>query len=124
VFPHAVLALAPLSIFGPTAYELGAIVWISTAVIICGAIPLTVGVARGQVALGIIAALLTIPAVLVGCFLGMLILSFPVGAALGCLAGLPVSLVFSFLMKAVPKAQGPLLNHAEVEAEARRIRGY
>jgi hypothetical protein len=121
--PLAAIAPAALPLFfGPTAYELGAIVWISTAVIICGAIPLTVGVARGQTVLGIIAALMTIPAVLVGCFLGMLVLSFPVGAALGCGAGLPASLVFSFLIKAVPKGEGPLLHRAEVEAEARKIR--
>jgi hypothetical protein len=121
VSPAAIHPL--LFFFGPTAYELGAIVWISTAVIVCAAIPLTVGVARGHVALGIVAALLTIPSVLFGCFLGSLI-SFPVGAALGCLAGLPASLMFSFLIKAVPKAEGPLLNRAEIEAESRKIRGY
>ena len=124
MFPVAILAPAALLFLGRTAYELGAIVWISTAVVICGAIPLTVGVARGQTVLGIIAALMTIPAVLVGCFLGMIILSFPVGAAFGCGAGLPASLVFSFLIKAVPKAEGPLLQRTEVEAEARKIRGY
>ena len=102
------LLAAPMPVLGSMAFELGAIVGITIAVIICTAIPLTTGIAKGHVTLGIIAALITLP----------------VSALLGCFGGLPVACGLAVLINLIPKIERPLLSQSEVEAEMRKIRGY
>lgn len=101
-------AAAPLFGINPLAYEMWAIVSVTLAVVICTAIPLTTGIAKGHVTLGIIAALITLP----------------VAALLHCLGGLPVAIGLAFLIKMIPKVERPLLSQSEIEAEMRKIRGY
>ena len=72
------------------------------------AIPLTAGIAKGHVTLGIIAALITLP----------------VAAMLGCCGGLPVAAGLAALINLIPKIERPLLSQSEIEAETRKIRGY
>jgi hypothetical protein len=92
-----------------TAFELGAILGITIAVVVCCAIPLTTGIAKGHVALGIIGALITLPT----------------AALLGCIGGLPVACFFSILISVVPVSKNkPLLSQAEIEKEMERARGY
>jgi hypothetical protein len=89
-------------------FELGAIVGIAVSVVLCTAIPLTTGISKGHVTLGIIAALITLP----------------VAASVGCLGGLPVGCGLAALISIIPKVERPLLSQAEIEAEMRKIRGY
>ena len=100
--------IAPVFALNDLAFEMGAIVGITIAVIICTAIPLTAGIAKGHVTLGIIGALITLP----------------VAALLGCLGGLPVAGGLAFLINMIPRIEKPLLSQAEIEAEMRKIRGY
>jgi hypothetical protein len=95
-------------VLGSTAYEMGAVVGITIAVIVCGAIPLTCGAARGHPIVGIIGALCTVPA----------------ASFMGCLGGLPVAFFWTIIIKLLPKPNRPLLSQAEIEAEQRRMRGY
>jgi hypothetical protein len=97
-----------LPVFGSTAWELGAVVGLTIAVVVCGAIPLTTGASRGHPIMGIIGALCTVPA----------------SAFLGCLGGLPVAFFFTILISLLPKPNKPLLSQSEIEAEQRRMRGY
>ena len=101
------LAAPPLAI-NPLAYEMGAIVSITISVIVCCAIPLTAGIAKGHVSLGIIAALITLP----------------VAAFFHCVGGLLVGGGLAFLINMIPKIERPLLSQSEIEAEMRKIRGY
>ena len=91
-----------------TAFEMGAIIGITIATIVCTAIPLTTGVARGHVTLGIVGAMVTLPA----------------AALLGCVGGLPVACVFAAIISFVPPPKRPLLSQSEIEQEMRRMRGY
>lgn len=100
-------AAPPLALSG-MAFEMGAIVGITIAVVICCAIPLTTGIGKGHVTLGIIGALITLP----------------VAALLGCFGGLPVAAGLAVLINLIPKAERPLLSQSEIEAEMRKIRGY
>jgi hypothetical protein len=102
------LATTPVYAVSDLAFEMGAIVGITIAVVICCAIPLTAGIAKGHVTLGIIAALITLPC----------------AAFLGCLGGLPVAGGLAFLINMIPTIQKPLLSQSEIEAEMRKIRGY
>lgn len=103
------LAGAPAVLAYSMAFELGAIVGISIAVVICCGIPLTTGITRGHVALGIIGALIVLP----------------ITATLGCIGGLPVACVFSLIISVVPVSKNkPLLSQAEIEKEMQRARGY
>src|SRR4051812_19783310 len=90
------------------AFEMGAIVGITISVVICTAIPLTTGISKGHVTLGIICGLITLP----------------VAAFLGCLGGLPVGCGLAALISIIPKVDGPLLSQSEIEAETRRLQGY
>jgi uncharacterized membrane protein YgaE (UPF0421/DUF939 family) len=90
------------------ALEMGAIVSITIAVVVSCAIPLTTGIAKGHVTLGIIGALITLP----------------VAAFFQCLGGLPVGLGLGLLINLIPKVERPLLSQAEIEAETRKLRGY
>jgi hypothetical protein len=102
------LATAPVFAISDLGFEMAAIVGITIGVVICCAIPLTAGIAKGHVTLGIIAALITLP----------------VASFLGCLGGLPVAAGLAVLINLIPKIDRPLLSQAEIEAEMRRIRGY
>ena len=88
------------------AYEMGAIIGITISTVVCTALPLTTGVARGNVTLGIVGALITLPA----------------AALLGCVGGLPVACLFTVIISIVPPPKRPLLSQAEVEEEMRRLR--
>ncbi len=88
--------------------DMGFILGLTLAVIICCAIPLTAGIAKGHVTLGIIAALITLP----------------VAAFLGCLGGLPVGAGLAALINLIPVIERPLLSQSEIEQEMRRLRGY
>lgn len=90
-----------------TSLELGAIVYLTVACILCPALPLTMGFGKGHVVLGIIGALITLPC----------------AALLGCIGGLPVACVFSLVIFLVPVPNKPLLSQTEIEYEMRRIRG-
>jgi len=81
---------------------------LTIAVIVCTALPLTTGMQKGHVGLGIIGALITLPA----------------AALLGCLGGLPVAVICSIIIQVIPSFERPLLSQAEIEAEMRRMRGY
>jgi ethanolamine transporter EutH len=99
----------PLAVSYSTAFELGAILGITIAVIVSCAIPLTTGITRGHVALGIIAALITLP----------------IAATFGCCGGLPAGCAFSMLISIIPVSKNkPLLSQAEIEKEMDRARGY
>jgi uncharacterized membrane protein len=102
------LVAAPPLALGGLAYEMGAIVGITIAVIISCAIPLTTGIAKGHVTLGIIGALITLP----------------VAAFLGCIGGLPLGCGLGVLINLIPKVDRPLLSQSEIEAEMRKLRGY
>jgi hypothetical protein len=106
--------MPPVALAAPTlaassfAFELGAIAGITFSVILCSAIPLTTGIAKGHVVLGIIGALITLP----------------VAALLGCLGGLPVGAGLGALISLIPVVERPLLSQSEIEQETRRLRGY
>jgi hypothetical protein len=102
------LAAAPPLALSGLALEMGAIVGLTLSVVICTAIPLTTGITKGHVTLGIIGALITLP----------------VAAFLGCLGGLPVGGGLAVLIQLIPKVERPLLSQSEIEAELRKIRGY
>src|SRR4051812_30511777 len=102
------LTAAPLFGMSALTLELGAIVYLTLSVVICAAIPLTTGIGKGHVTLGIIAALITIPSAIM----------------LTCIGGLLVGGGLSVLISFIPKVERPLLSQSEVEAEMRRIRGY
>jgi hypothetical protein len=72
------------------AFKAGMMVGIVFAVLICGAIPIAVGSSKGQPILGIIGAL---------CAGGTAVL-------LGCLGGLPVAALFSFIIVLVSGREG------------------
>jgi hypothetical protein len=105
-----ILSLAEIAPFFAMsmAFELGAILGITISVVVCTAIPLTTGMARGHVSLGIIGALITLPA----------------ASFLGCLGGLPVAIIFAALISIIPLPKKPLLSQAEIEKEMARARGY
>jgi hypothetical protein len=105
--PPAALAAPPLAASN-LAFDLGMIAGITFAVCLCCAIPLTTGIAKGHVVLGIIGALITLP----------------VAALLGCIGGLPVAAGLAALIQLVPKLERPLLSQSEIEQETRRLRGY
>jgi hypothetical protein len=102
------VAFAPPPLLGNFLAELLGILGLTTAVIICCAIPLTSGIAKGHVVLGIIGALITLP----------------VAAFLGCLGGLPVGAGLAALINIIPRIERPLLSQSEIEQEMRRLRGY
>ena len=102
------MLLTAAPVLGSMAFEMGAIVGITIAVVICTAIPLTTGISKGHVTLGIIAALITLP----------------VSAMFGCIGGLPVGCGLAVLINLIPKIDRPLLSQSEIEAEMRKIRGY
>jgi hypothetical protein len=108
MFPLAILLTAMPPIAYSTAFEMGAILGITIAVIVSCAIPLTTGIAKGHVTLGIIGALVTLP----------------FAAMLGCIGGLPLACIFTVIISAMPAPKRPLLSQAEIEAEMRRARGY
>jgi hypothetical protein len=92
-----------------TGFIIGGMIGTTIAVVVCGAIVIMVGASKGHVTLGIIGALLTVPA----------------AAFLGCLGGLPVAAVMCFIIKILPTPKNqPLLSRAEIEAETRRARGF
>jgi hypothetical protein len=103
---ETMLAAPPLaeSIFG---YEIMTILWIAAGVVCSCAIPLTAGVAKGHVMLGIIGALITLPV-----------------AAFGCCLGLPCGFVLGIVIGLIPNIERPLLSQSEVEQEMRKLRGY
>jgi len=101
------MAIIVLPFATSTAMELGAIMGITISVIVCTAIPLTTGVAKGLVTLGIIGALVTLPA----------------ASLLGCTGGLPVACVFAAMVSIIPAQNCPLLSQAEIEKEMRKVRG-
>lgn len=108
MIPLAILALgAPIAAYS-TAFELGAIVGISIAVVVCAGIPLTTGVAKGHTTLGIIFGLITVP----------------IAAMFGCIGGLPAACAFSVLISIIPVPKRPLLSQSEIEAEMRKAKGY
>jgi hypothetical protein len=102
------LATAPPLALGSMALEMGAIIGVSIAVVISAAIPLTTGIAKGHVALGIIGALITIP----------------IAGLFGCIGGLPTAAFMAVLINLIPKIDRPLLSQSEIEAEMRKLRGY
>ena len=102
------LATAPVFAVSGLALEMGAIVTLTISVVVCCAIPLTAGIAKGHVTLGIIGALITLP----------------VAAFLPCVGGLMLAGGLAFLINMIPKLERPLLSQSEVEAEMRKIRGY
>jgi ethanolamine transporter EutH len=108
MLPLAVNTLAALPFAYSTALGLGVILGTSIAVVVCAAIPLTTGITKGHVTLGIVFGLITVP----------------IATLLGCFGGLPVACVFSLIITLLPVPNKPLLSHAEVEAEMRRARGY
>lgn len=75
----------------------------------CAALPLVTGINKGHPIVGVIGALLVIPVAALG---------------LGCAGGLPMAVVATLIISVLPKPDRPLLSQAEIEAEARRIRGY
>lgn len=91
-----------------TGLTIAMILGVSVAVVVCAAIPLTTGVARGHPALGIVGALVCVPP----------------AALLGCLGGLPVACVFALVISLIPVPNKPLLTQAEIEDEVRKLRGY
>jgi hypothetical protein len=95
-------------LFSSLGLELLAIAYLTGAVIVCAAIPLTTGVHKGHVGLGIIAALITIPITIL----------------FTCIGGLLAAFVTSMIIQLIPKFDRPLLSQAEIEAEMRRMRGY
>ena len=106
---NIMLSSAPPLAAYSTAFELGAIVGISVAVVVCCAIPLTTGIARGHVALGIIGAFVVLPT----------------AALFGCIGGLPVAAGFAMLISIIPvRKNRPLLSQSEIEKEMQRARGY
>jgi hypothetical protein len=90
------------------AMTLGLIIGTAIAVVVSAAIPLTTGVAKGHVALGIVGALVVLP----------------IAALFGCIGGLPTACMFAALITIIPAPKKPLLSQAEIEAEMRRARGY
>jgi hypothetical protein len=107
MFPLAILALGvPFAM--STAFELGAIIGISVAVVVCAGIPLTTGVAKGHTALGIVFALITVP----------------VAGMMGCIGGLPLACAFSVLISIIPVPKRPLLSQSEIENEMRKAKNY
>ena len=90
------------------ALEMGAIVFIVISVVFCTALPLTTGISKGHVTLGIICALITLP----------------FAAFFLCVGGLPVGIGLSVLIAIIPKVDGPLLSQSEIEAETRKLQGY
>jgi hypothetical protein len=109
MLPAVVLpVLAPPLAVSDMWFEIGLIMGIAIAVVVCAAIPLTTGMTKGHVALGIIGALITVP----------------VAAMLGCIGGLPLALAISFVIGLIPVPKKPLLSQAEIEREMRRVRGY
>jgi hypothetical protein len=105
--PPTALAASPLAASN-LAFDLGVMTGITVSVVLCSAIPLTTGIAKGHVVLGIIGALITLP----------------VAALLGCLGGLPVAAGLAALIQLVPNVERPLLSQSEIEQETRRLRGY
>ena len=102
------MAPAPLLGMNPLALEMGAIVTILISVVVSCALPLTAGIAKGHLTLGIIGALITLP----------------VAAFLPCAGGLPVGAGLAVLINFIPSMNRELLSQAEIEAEMRKIRGY
>jgi hypothetical protein len=103
------MLLTAAPVLGSMAFEMGAIVIILISVVVCTAIPLTAGMAKGHVTLGIIGALITLP----------------VAALIPCPpAGLLVGGGLAVLINLIPKIERPLLSQSEIEAEMRKIRGY
>ena len=106
------------------AMEMGTILGITIAAAVCSAIPLVTGMKRGNVTLGIVGSLFTLPAT---AFVGIVgaELTLPAAAILfGCVGGLPVAGAFSVIISIVPPPNRPLLSQAEIEEEMRRLRGY
>jgi hypothetical protein len=106
--PPAVPAAPLFAIGSNMAYDLGAMAGLTASVILCCAVPLTTGIGKGHVVLGIIGALITLP----------------VAALLGCCGGLPVGCGLAALISIIPVIERPLLSQGEIEQETRRIRGY
>jgi hypothetical protein len=108
MLPVAILTLGAPIVAVSTALELGAIVGISIAVIVCAGIPLTTGVAKGHTVLGIVFALITVP----------------IAGMFGCIGGLPVACGFSLLISFIPVPKRPLLSQSEIENEMRKAKNY
>jgi hypothetical protein len=103
----SLLASVPFAQFSDAA-TMGLILGTAISVVTSAAIPLTTGVAKGHVALGIIGGLVVIP----------------VAALFGCIGGLPVACMFAVLISIIPAPKKPLLSQAEIENEMRKARGY
>jgi len=101
------LAAPPLAL-NAMGFEILGLMWLTLWVVVSCAIPLTTGIAKGHVTLGIIGALITLP----------------VAAFLSCFGGIPVGAALAVLIKLIPKIERPLLSQSEIEAEMRKIRGY
>jgi hypothetical protein len=71
----------------PAAFRAGLVIGIIIAVVVCGSIPLVLGLSRGQPVIGVIGALIT--AVTSGLF--------------GCLGGLPMASVFVVIVLVMGK---------------------
>lgn len=108
--PLPAVILGPAPPVASMALEVGAIAWITATVIVCAAIPLTTGMQKGHVGLGIIGALITIP--------------LSVWPGFGCVSGLAAAVVCSLIIQLIPKFERPLLSQAEIESEMRKMRGY
>jgi|SoiMetStandDraft_5_1073268.scaffolds.fasta_scaffold1433691_1 hypothetical protein len=101
-------ATAPVFAVSDLGFEMVAILWITASAIVSAAIPLMAGIAKGHVTLGIIGALIALPA----------------GIVLTCVGGIAVGGGLAFLINMIPKVDKALLSQAEIEAEMRKIRGY
>lgn len=93
--------------FASMALELGLLMMYGAHIVACMALPLTAGMRRGHVVLGIIGGVFGAAA-----------------AAYTCFAGMPVAFMFTVLIACIPVADKPLLSQAEIEKEMAKIRGY
>jgi len=103
-----------------TGLVLLSILWTTITVIVCCGIPLTTGIAKGHVGLGIIFALITLP---VAAFPTVVVArDIPVS---GCVPGLLLGCLSSVLISFIPvPKKKSLLSQAEIEKEMQRARGY
>jgi uncharacterized membrane protein YraQ (UPF0718 family) len=124
MFPLIIGDLASPPLATSVVMEMGTILGITVAAVICSAIPLVAGMTRGHMTLGIVGALFTLPAAALIGIVGATF-TFPAAAILfGCVGGLPVAGVFTAIISIVPRPNRPLLSQSEIEQETRRMRGY
>lgn len=119
------LAIATVPIAASTAMGIGAIMSITGSVIACTSIPLIAGVKKGNVPLGIIGALVTLPVASLLCFASLAVL--PDSSILSCIAGgfggSLVAFGFAAVISIVPVPSRALLSQSEIERESQRLRG-